>query len=151
MSMSKSMNNLFLLSTHGTWGTTDCDKLDEIIALFRKNAELAFYRCDHTDKKVYLGYDGDAIQRYCNSKLGKNIRAENGISQDELSSYNSDIILLEDLVPPTLYLLVMIDKFQKGGYKVTLVQCQNLYISCFSKIADYLDSPAGEIWVKRLG
>lgn len=145
--------NLFLLSTHGTWGSTDGSKLDEIIQLFENKAQKAINAYSGSSKTVYLGYDGDTIQEYCKSKLGKTMKDENGISQQdlkELKDYNSSIILLEDLVPPTLYLLVMINKFSRKDFEVILVQCQNNYISCFSIIADYLDTPAGKIWVKRL-
>ena len=58
--MSQTKPNLFLLSTHGTWGTTDGSKLDEIIQLFQQKADEAFKAC--SSSTVYIGYDGDSIQ-----------------------------------------------------------------------------------------
>ena len=139
--MSEPKPNLFLLSTHGTWGTTDGSKLDEIIQLFQTKAEEAYNACSRSSGTVYLGYDGDSIQS--NNAL-KNVTGLN------MKLFGFSFVECYELVPPTLYLLVMINKFLQELYTVKLVQCQNNYISCFSRIADYLDSDPGKIWVDRL-
>ena len=126
-------NVLVMISTHGTWGTTDKEKAAQLKEYYQDACEkvLDTLQAELTDEELrkltrfqlnnkifydklltlletkinlYLGYDGDGVQG--------------------------------ELVPPTLLLLMLIDKFSSLNPK--LIQCQNNYIKPFSDIVVHL-------------
>ena len=93
-----------MISTHGTWSTTDQNKADLLREYYNKACEAVKKTLDLIEKpygrttnfekafQLYLGYDGDGVQ--------------------------------DVLVPPTLLLLMLIDKFAE--YKPIIIQSQAL-------------------------
>ena len=101
----KKTNVLVMISTHGTWGTTKGkdDNEEEYPTKIKKYYDHA---CNIVERKIkeekeesqlLLGYDGDGVQ---------------GESEPK------------ELVPPTLLLLMLINKF--ADYNPIIIQCQNL-------------------------
>jgi len=86
---------LVMISTHGTWSTTDQNKADLLREYYDKACEAVMKKLKdkHLEGfQLYLGYDGDGVQSV--------------------------------LVPPTLLLLMLIDKFAE--YNPIIIQSQAL-------------------------
>lgn len=98
-------NVLIMISTHGTWKTTDETKIDDMKKLFDSACDKIYNKLNNDDTQynnIYIGYDGDGI-------------------------YNAP--------PPTLLLLMLIRKFISNKNLPLLAQSQcSAYIESFNKI-----------------